>query len=194
MSNSYYVYALKDSRSKPAKIFYIGKGTGSRAWDHVTNIDETRKGIFIKEIVNDGGSVIVTQLVEDLTEAQALKIESELISSFGTIDTGGPLYNTVIPKGILRRVQKDINVPAGVVDKAQIGLKLLKDSIEEFAGANPKGITNSDSAHFLGLQSDNDGKQQDYLTYSTLGILMKEGRIKSVKEGSRRIYRSTKHT
>ena len=194
MSNSYYVYALKDPRSKPATIFYIGKGTGSRAWDHVTNIDETRKGIYIQEIVNDGGSVIVTQLVEELTEAQALKIESELISSFGTIDTGGTLYNTVIPSGIVRRVQNDINVPAGIIDKAQIGLKLLKDAIEEFADANPKGITNSDSAHFLGLQSDNDGKQQDYLTYSTLGILMKEGRIKSVKEGNRRKYKSTKHT
>ncbi len=54
MSNSYYVYALKDPRSNPAKIFYIGKVTGSRAWDHIINIDETRKGIFIKEIIDNG--------------------------------------------------------------------------------------------------------------------------------------------
>lgn len=194
MSNSYYVDALKDPRAKPATIFYIGKGTGSRAWKHVTSIDETRKGIRIQDIVTDGGSVIVTQLVEDLTEAQALKIESELISSFGTIDTGGSLYNTVIPSGVVRKVQNDIKVPAGIVDKAQIGLKLLKGAIEEFSDANPNGITNSDSAHFLGLQSDNNGKQQDYLTYSTLGMLMKGGRIKSVKEGNRRKYKSTKHT
>lgn len=171
MSNSYYVYALKDPRSNPAKIFYIGKGTGSRAWNHIINVDDTRKGIFIREIMDSGKEVMITQLVSDLTEAQALKIESELISSFGTIDSGGTLYNTVIPTGIVRRVQNNINVPTGVIDKAQIGINLLKDALEEFSEANPGGITNSDSAHYLGLQSDNDGKQQDYLTYSVLGNL-----------------------
>ncbi len=125
MSNSYYVYALKDPRSNPAKIFYIGKGTGSRAWNHIINIDETRKGIFIKEIIDSGSDVMVAQLVGDLSEVQALKIESELISSFGTIDAGGALYNTVIPTGTVRRVQKDINVPTGVIEKAQIGITLL---------------------------------------------------------------------
>jgi len=48
----------------------------------------------------------------------------------------------------------DINVPFGALDKAQIGVKL----IEELAEANPKGITNSDAAHYLGLQNDNEGK------------------------------------
>lgn len=194
MSNSYYVYALKDPRSNPAKIFYIGKGTGSRAWNHIMNIDDTRKGVFIREIMDSGKEVIVTQLVSDLTEAQALKIESELISSFGTIDAGGTLYNTIVPTGTVRRVQNNINVPTGVIDKAQIGINLLKDALEEFAEANPEGITNSDSAHYLGLQSDNDGKQQDYLTYSVLGILLKESRVISVKEGGRRKYKYAKNT
>lgn len=190
MNKTFYVYALKDPRSNPAQIFYIGKGTGSRAWEHVINVDGTRKGVFIQEIINSGGKVIVTQMVEDLNETQALKIESELISSFGTIDNGGILYNTVIPKGVIRRVQKDINIPSGVIDKAQIGIKLLKDAIGEFAEANPAGITNSDCAHFLGLQSDNEGKQQDYLTYSVLGILLKEGRLKNEREKNRRKYKS----
>jgi hypothetical protein len=194
LSNSYYVYALKDPRSNPATIFYIGKGTGSRAWNHIINVDETRKGIFIREIMDSGSEVMVVQLVNDLSEAQALKIESELISSFGTIDAGGTLYNTVIPSGTVRRVQNNINVPTGIIDKAQIGVNLLKDALEEFAEANPNGITNSDSAHYLGLQSDNDGKQQDYLTYSILGILLKESRIISVKEGNRRKYKYAKNT
>jgi len=183
------VYALKDSRTKPASIFYIGKGTGSRALEHTLNVDQTRKGAFIKEINESGGKVLITRLVEDLTNSQALKIESELISSFGTIDGGGQLYNTVIPSGVVRRIQNDINVPFGALDKAQIGVKLIKDAIEELAEANPKGITNSDSAHYLGLQSDNAGKQQDYLTYSALGILMKENRLISVKDGNKRRYK-----
>ena len=41
--NPFYVYALKDPRQKPAKIFYIGKGTGNRAWEHQLNIDESEK-------------------------------------------------------------------------------------------------------------------------------------------------------
>ena len=192
MSNSYYVYALKDSRLNPAKIFYIGKGTGSRAWNHIINIDETRKGALIQEIIDSGKDVMVSQLVSDLTEMQALKIESELIASFGTIDVGGTLYNTVIPTGTIRRVQNNINTPTGLIEKAQIGLSLLKDSLEEFTKANPDGITNSDAAHYLGLQSDNNGKQQDYLTYSLLGILLKERRIKSMKVGNRRKYKYAK--
>lgn len=192
MSNTYYVYALKDPRVNPAKIFYIGKGTGSRAWEHIINVDDTRKGIYIKEILDSDAEVIVSQLVSDLTEIQALKIESELISSFGTIDSGGLLYNTVVPTGKIHRIQNNINVPIGVIDKAQIGVTLLKDAIEDFAEANVNGISNSDSAHYLGLQSDNGGKQQDYLTYSVLGLLMKEGRIKSIKDGSKRKYKCTK--
>jgi hypothetical protein len=192
MSNSYYVYALKDPRLNPAKIFYIGKGTGSRAWNHIINIDETRKGALIQEIIDSGKDVMVSQLVSDLTEMQALKIESELIASFGTIDIGGTLYNTVIPTGAIRRVQNNINIPTGLIEKAQIGLSLLKDSLEEFTKANPEGITNSDAAHYLGLQSDNNGKQQDYLTYSLLGILLKERRIKSIKIGNRRKYKYIK--
>ncbi len=62
---------------------------------------------------------MITQLVGELSEFQALKIEqSELISSFGTIDSGGILYNTVIPRCTIHRVQKNLNVPAGVIDKA----------------------------------------------------------------------------
>lgn len=189
MSKSYYVYALKDPRTNPAQIFYIGKGTGTRALNHMLNIDNTRKGNRIKDIINSGHETIVVQLVSDLTEAQALTIESELISSFGTIDTGGMLYNSVIPSGKTRLTQKNINIPVGVLDKAQIGLNLLKDAIEEFANANPDGVTNSDAAHYLGLQSDNDGKQQDYLTYSILGILLNDGRLVSVKDGNRRKYK-----
>ena len=99
------------------------------------------------------------------------------------------MYNSVIPKTIKRKIDKNINIPIGAVDKAQLGLKLLKDSITNLAEENPKGITNSDCAHYLGLQSDNEGNQQDYLTYSVLGILIKEGVIKSTRLSNRRIYK-----
>lgn len=58
-----------------------------------------------------------------------------------------------------------------------MGLSILKSAIMELAKANPGGIKNSDAAKYLGLQSDYGGGSKDYLSYSILGILMKEGRM-----------------
>jgi len=189
MSTTYYVYSLKDPRERPAKVFYIGKGTGSRATDHLKKADDTRKGKYIQDILDSGNSPIISKVVEELTEEQALKIELELIASFGAIDNGGSLYNTIIPKSVKRKVDEKLTVPNGSVEKAQLGLKLLKDSILSLSEENSEGVSNSDCAHYLGLQSDNGGNQQDYLTYSVIGLLLKEGALESVKVGSRRKYR-----
>lgn len=99
MSNLYYIYALKDSRFSPARPFYIGKGIGTRAWDHALRVDKTAKGRRIAEIHSEKRDVLVTVLADSLTESQALKLESELISAFGTIASGGILTNSVIPQG-----------------------------------------------------------------------------------------------
>ena len=58
-----------------------------------------------------------------------------------------------------------------------MGLELIKSAVMELAKANPEGIKNSDAAKYLGLQSDYGGGSKDYLSYSVLGVLMKEGRI-----------------
>jgi uncharacterized protein len=64
-----------------------------------------------------------------------------------------------------------------VKEKAQLGLTLLKEAILEFAKANPKGVSNSDAASLLGLRSDYGGGSKDYLSYSVIGILMREGKL-----------------
>lgn len=180
-TNFYYVYSLKDPRSSPAKPFYIGKGTGSRAFDHLVKPDATRKYARIKEIQNSGHNPLVDVLVDDLTESQALKIESELIASFGTEETGGILTNSVVPSGLGGKQRDGIVVPQGSVERAQLGLELLKSSIIELAAANPQGIMNSDAASLLGLRSDYLGKQKDYLSYSVIGLLMREGKLRRVE-------------
>lgn len=175
--NSNYVYALKDPRVKPARIFYVGKGTGSRRNDHLIQIDNTSKGIFISEIITEGFDVIVTVLSDGLTEIQALKLEAEMISAFGTERNGGILKNSISPSGSVNRKYTQLNLPHGVYEKAQLGLNFLKAATLEFIKANPEGIKNNELAKYLELQSDNNGKQKDYLTYSILGILMKENQI-----------------
>jgi hypothetical protein len=175
--NPFYVYALKDPREKPAKTFYIGKGTGNRAWEHESVEDESDKGQVIRGIHDQGMKVLHTVLADDLTEAQALKLEAELIAAFGIRKMGGLLTNRVRPNpdAVAKKVR--VNVPEGSYERAQMGLAFLKSAIMELAKANPGGIRNSDAAKYLGLQSDYGGGQKDYLSYSVLGLLMKEGRI-----------------
>src|SRR5215831_15934818 len=96
-NGAYYVYALKDPRTSPAKPFYLGKGVGNRAWDHELKPDNTAKGRRISEIQKSGHEVLVTILCDELNEIQALKMEAELIATFGTEATGGLLTNSVLP-------------------------------------------------------------------------------------------------
>lgn len=67
------------------------------------------------------------------------------------------------------------------MDKNDVkSLALLKDAVLEFAKANPDGISNSDAASLLGLRSDYGGGSKDYLSYSLLGLLMRDGKLQRV--------------
>ena len=162
---------------KPSKPFYIGKGTGNRAWEHQVNIDDSDKGCLIQKIKDAGHNVIHTIIADNLTEQQALKIEAELISAFGIRSQGGLLTNCIRPntENINRLIK--VNIPDGCYEKAQMALGLMKAAVMELAKANPSGIANSDAAKYLGLQSDYGGGSKDYLSYSVIGLLMKEGRL-----------------
>ena len=177
----FYVYALKDPRKTPALPFYIGKGAGTRAWEHEIREDQSAKGRRIRQIKDAGLDVLTVKLVEGLSEAEALRIESELICAFGTEEAGGILTNTVVPKGIVLRRNRDVVVPSGAVQKAQIALQHLKSAVFETTKANKNGVTNYEIAKCLGLQSDYGGGSKNYLSYSILGILMREGKVKRLQ-------------
>lgn len=178
MSAAYYIYALKDPRTNPAKPFYIGKGTGTRKFDHLVKVDDTLKGKRIAAIISSGIAPVVTTIADELTELQAIKLEAEMIAAFGIEASGGLLTNSVSPSGLALGKGTSVTVPLGCREKAQLGLKLLKDAVLELAKANPKGIRNSDASKALGLQSDYSGGSKDYLAWSLLGLLMRDGKMK----------------
>lgn len=175
-AGSFYVYALFDPRERRTQPFYIGKGSGSRAYAHMDEEGEGRKNQRIREIEREGKTVVVRQLVSGLAEVDALRIEAQLIAAHGVVETGGCLLNRVVPTGMVHE-RAPINVPSGATEKAQLGLEFLKDAILELAAANPTGITNAQVVNHLGLHSDYNGEQKNYLSWSVLGILMREGRI-----------------
>jgi len=185
----FYVYSLKDPRMSPARPFYIGKGVGNRAWEHIAQPDNTAKGKRIAEIRADGYQVLITKVCEGLTELQALKIEAELIASFGTVASGGSLLNSVLPSG-KRKAKRGLIVPLGGPEKAQLGVSLLKDAVLELAQANEAGVTNSEVCHALGLHSNYGGGSKDYLSWSILGLLLKEGRLKRENVGGRGYHKA----
>lgn len=187
MDKSFYVYALKDPRQNPAKPFYIGKGTGIRAWEHTINVDDTRKGRRIAEIQQQGYQVVTAVLADELSELQALKLEAELIAAFGTEASGGMLTNSVVPSGVVMASKQKVVIPSGALEKAQLALELLKSTVLELAKSNPAGVTNAEVTKSLGLQSDYAGGSKDYLSWSVIGILMREGRLKREANSRRHV-------
>ena len=177
------MYALKDPRDKEPKPFYIGKGTGNRAWEHQSKVDDSEKGRLIQSILDDGRKVVHTIIAEDLTEVQSLRLEAELISAFGIRSRGGFLLNKVKPSldKFGGKVKK--HMPDGCHERAQLGLELLNSSILEFMLVNPDGVTNADVAKYLGLQSHYRGGSKDYLSFSLLGNLMNDGQVKRPPKG-----------
>jgi hypothetical protein len=75
MRTDFYVYLHKD---KLGHIFYVGKGTGRRAWSAERHIVWQR---YVERRL--GGSYTVEVLRDGMTEADALVMEEELISKYG---------------------------------------------------------------------------------------------------------------
>lgn len=102
----FYVYAHLDPRGKPValpglqktlngKPFYIGKGSGRRAWDLKRNQGHAKRIATLRTKGHTGGA-LVQILAEPLTEREAFVLEAKLIYFFGSIyeeQTQGCLVN-----------------------------------------------------------------------------------------------------
>lgn len=74
------------------------------------------------------------------------------------------------------------------LEKSKQAVALLKDAILETIKQNPNGIGNSDIARLLELESDFEGSQKNYLSWSIIGLLVNEGKVTYRKVGSRKHY------
>ena len=72
-------------------------------------------------------------------------------------------------------------------DKARGGLELIKEAILSELKAHPHGMTNAEIVHQLGLESDFEGQNRNYLSWSILGILRRSGPLERVVSSLRRL-------
>lgn len=69
------------------------------------------------------------------------------------------------------------------------GLALIKQAILAHLALHPEGLGNSQIARELGLESDFNGKQRNYLSWSVIGLLVNEGRLTLVRRGRSVFYK-----
>jgi hypothetical protein len=117
------------------------------------------------------------RLADSLTEAQAMRIEVELISTFATINTPGNLTDSAMPFRLNSKTRSSVAVPRCTGDKAKIRLPILNVAAPELANVNPMDIVNSELDSLLGLRSDHGGGPWDHLSRSITGPLIHEGEI-----------------
>jgi len=82
---NYYVYFLQDPRTN--KVFYVGKGTENRIFNHIEcaieTDNESDKLEIIREIMNLGLNIKYYILRHGLTEEVAFEVEASLIDFIG---------------------------------------------------------------------------------------------------------------
>ena len=88
----YYVYGLIDPRTN--QIFYIGKGTGNRVFDHEKESQNSPDSDKLKlktiyEINSLGLSVKKIIIINNLTEDKAFAAEAALINAFNYVGNSG---------------------------------------------------------------------------------------------------------
>lgn len=79
----FYVYIYIDPRN--GEVFYVGKGRGNRAFEHLKDTSERRKAIRIREILAYGKKPEIKILIHGLPDEEAaLKVEAAVIDLLGT--------------------------------------------------------------------------------------------------------------
>lgn len=72
--------------------------------------------------------------------------------------------------------------------KAQIALNSLKSAVLAEIDESPRGLTNADIVKRLGLDSDYEGKNRNYLSWSVLGLLLAERKLRHRGTGQQKRY------
>ena len=96
----FYVYYLINPLTD--RVFYVGKGTGARCKQHLTDKKEychnKRLNGYIRNLMEGGHTPVIKKVLENVTEDVAYEYEAQQILEFGRVglDEGGILLNILI--------------------------------------------------------------------------------------------------
>lgn len=102
MSNIYYVYSYTNPLTN--EIFYIGKGKNGRLYNHLEETKENTENYFkwciIESLRRKNIQPLIEKIIENLTEDEAYKLETEFIIKYGRkgIDENGILTNRCLDR------------------------------------------------------------------------------------------------
>jgi hypothetical protein len=77
-----------------------------------------------------------------------------------------------------------------VSERAENARAELEAAIVDYLKGQPEGAINNEVARELGLESDFNGSQKNYLSYSLLGGLMKKDLVVRERVGNRQPFKT----
>src|SRR5260221_1568320 len=104
MDAEYYVYGYFDPRN--LRLFYVGKGRGSRKYSHLKESGESLKKRTVAAIQRAGLKPEIKVIASGLTEREAFLVESALIWAFQpqlTNEIRGPMNECIRPAHTLHQ-------------------------------------------------------------------------------------------
>lgn len=92
VKRGYYVYLHKSTKS--GEVFYVGKGSGNRAWE-----TQSRNQDWKDRVSEIGGEWEVEIYKDDLSEIEAFNLEEKLVKKYGFFDENNNQLTNRFPGG-----------------------------------------------------------------------------------------------
>lgn len=155
----YYVYHIINPITN--RLFYVGKGTGNRCKQHLTDKREysfnKRLNGYIRNLIEEGHKPITIKIAEDLTEEAAYELEEQEIKSHGRVgfEEGGVLLN-ILESGRPPKLEGENHPWFGRKHTQETKDKISKTKKERFASGQTKkrtGFKHSDETKEKNRQS-----------------------------------------
>jgi hypothetical protein len=112
---------------------------------------------------------------------EAERGEEEDAGVWERFDTSGGVYRGAADG-------RGVTMTNSLKQRAQEARSELESSILELLKQKPTGLRNSEIARELGLETDFQGRQKNYLTYSILGGLLARGEVRRREVAGKKLF------